>query len=674
MARRTQPNIILILCDDLGYGDVGVLFQNQRRSSTPGTPSLRTPHLDAMADEGLVLSGMYCPAPVCAPSRASLLTGTSQGHVDLRDNAFDRELEDTFTLASVLRQAGYATSAVGKWGMQGSPVGPEAGEVDDQDPDCWPGYPTKRGFDEFFGYVRHRDGHEHYPKEGLHRGPKQVWHDDREVSGDLDGCYTTDLFTARAKDWIDRHVSAEPEKPFFVYLAYDTPHAVLELAPCAFPAGGGRHGGLRWLGEPGAMINTAAGEPDSYYHPDYASARSRTETGDQDWPDVYKRYASSVRRIDDCVGDLLELLTDLDIDDETLVIFTSDNGPSVESYLTESIRTDFFQSSGPFDGIKRDCWEGGVRVGALVRAPGLVPAGRTSTHPTQFHDLLPTFAELAGLTPPARTDGVSLVPLLTEEGDQLPSRVYVEYAVGSRTPDYPSFAPARRDRMRGQMQVLRRQDHVGVRYDIQDHADPFEIYDVIADPQQRHDLGPDRPDLQESFRAETLRMRVPHPTVARPYDEELIPALGSVASDPPTRPGPTSLATFTGSYPWVPLLDGLEPVTTTAVEKPGTGEQIPTGSTALLYTGLLDVPIDGAYSFEVISHHGAVLRLHQALAVDCPTVAGQDQDVVVGRGSLRLQAGQHPFRLSVLGSEPPTFTWQPGPLAEGGGQPGTTDV
>jgi len=403
MSRAPQPNIIVILSDDLGYGDVGVLFQNQLRTTSTGAPSLHTPHLDAMAADGVVLQGMYCPAPVCAPSRASLLTGTTQGHADLRDNAFDRALEDTINVATVLRQAGYATTAIGKWGLQGAPGedGP-ADQPDDQCPADWPGYPTKRGFDEFFGYVRHRDGHEHYPKEGLYRGAKQVWHDDREVSSSLDGCYTTDLFTARAKQWIDQHVSTDPDQPFFVYLAYDTPHAVLELPPCAYPTGGGRLGGLQWLGKPGAMINTAVGVPDSYYHPDYAAARSITDAGDQEWPDVYRRYATSVRRIDDCVGDLLELLTDLDIDDQTLVIFTSDNGPSVESYLPEDIRTDFLQSHGPFDGIKRDCWEGGVRVGALVRS-GARP-GRSHQQPPGSAPRPAAHLRRAGRTDTTRTD------------------------------------------------------------------------------------------------------------------------------------------------------------------------------------------------------------------------------------------------------------------------------
>src|SRR5207302_441637 len=153
-----------------------------------------------------------------------------------------------------------------------------------------------RGFDSYYGYIRHADGHEHYPKEGLYRGAKEVWDNRTEVSAGLDRCYTADLWTARAKQWIiDQHRS-HAAQPFFLYLAYDTPHATLELPTQAYPAGGGLHGGLQWLGRPGEMINTASGTIDSWYHPDYASATwdhdNDPSTPEHAWPDVYKRYAT----------------------------------------------------------------------------------------------------------------------------------------------------------------------------------------------------------------------------------------------------------------------------------------------------------------------------------------------------------------------------------------------
>src|SRR5690606_19458811 len=171
-----------------------------------------------------------------------------------------------------------------------------------------------RGFEYYYGYIRHRDGHEHYPKEGIHRGKKEVWENMTDVSAGLDRCYTTDLFTAKTKQIITDHVKQSPEQPFFVYLAYDTPHAVLSLPTQAYPEGGGLEGGLQWLGEPGKMINTASGTPDSYYHPDYAEATwdhdADPTTAEQPWPDVQKRYATVVRRIDDSVADLMSLLKD----------------------------------------------------------------------------------------------------------------------------------------------------------------------------------------------------------------------------------------------------------------------------------------------------------------------------------------------------------------------------
>ncbi|MBU6400272.1 MAG: sulfatase-like hydrolase/transferase, partial [Verrucomicrobia bacterium] len=161
-----RPNIIFILCDDLGYGDVGVFFQNARaRVDDRAEPWMRTPNIDALAAAGVEMRQHYCPAPVCAPSRASLLLGVTQGHANVRNNQFDKALENNHTLASVLKAAGYRTAAIGKWGLQGQGTNPAA----------WPAFPTKRGFDYFFGYARHKDGHEHYPKEGLYDGPKEVW-------------------------------------------------------------------------------------------------------------------------------------------------------------------------------------------------------------------------------------------------------------------------------------------------------------------------------------------------------------------------------------------------------------------------------------------------------------------------------------------------------------------
>ena len=583
----------------------------------------------------------YCPAPVCAPSRASLLLGVHQGHANVRDNQFDKALENNHTLASVLKQAGYATAAIGKWGLQGKPA---------TAPPDWPAHPLNRGFDYYFGYIRHADGHEHYPKEGLTRGPKEIWDNRTEVSAQLDKCYTTDLFTARAKKWIGDQRAAHPDQPFFLYLAYDTPHAALQLPTQAYPRGGGRTGGVQWTGKPGQMINTATGTPDSFCHPDYVKATwdddHNAATPEKPWPEVYQRYATNVRRIDDSVGDLLQLLKDLRVDGDTLVIFSSDNGPSRESDLKETYEPTFFNSFGPHDGIKRDLWEGGIRVGAVARWPGQIPPGRVSREPSAFWDWMPTFCEIAGLPVPARSDGVSLVPTLRgNAAAQKPSQVYIEYFERAKTPSYEEFLTIRRGRVRRQMQALRIGDFMGVRYDIKSHADLFEIYNVATDPQQKNNLAgdPARAALQQQMRDAVLRVRRPDASAPRPYDNELVPAV---------HPAKTTTGVLWRAVqqrlPWVANLDGLKPSVTGVCARPDvTATGLPRAKdVGIAFSGYIQVPEYGQYTFHLSTDTGALLRIHEATVIDADRgyQAGSEAS-----GTIRLRAGKHPFRLSQAG-------------------------
>ena len=641
-AEASKPNIIFILCDDLGYGDLGVFYQNARAAlKDRGRPAHFTPNLDRFAAEGLQLPQHYCPAPVCAPSRASFLLGVHQGHANVRDNQFDKALEDNHTVASVLRQAGYTTAAIGKWGLQGT-VGT---------PPNWPAHPLARGFDSYFGYIRHSDGHEHYPKEGLYRQPKEVWENRTEVSSQLDKCYTADLFTARAKRFLSEQQRTNSGKPFFLYLAYDTPHATTELPTQEYPAGGGLKGGLQWLGEAGHMITTASGRADSWMHPDYANATwdhdHDAATPEKPWPDVYKRYATAVRRIDDGVGDILQHLKDLGLDEKTLVVFTSDNGPSKESYLAENLEADFFDSFGPFDGIKRDCWEGGIRVGALARWPGRIPARRSSPVACSSYDWLPTFAELAGLPVPARMDGVSLVPTLTGSGSQKAPRVYVEYFEGGRTPAYADFLPSHRNRVRRQMQFVRVGDLVGVRYNILSHATSFEIYDIAADPKEERNLASGRPEMEQTMKDLVLRLRRPGGGVQRPYDGELIPGITSGSTEPGVE-----WSSFAGHFPWVPELTVLDPAARGRGVRPDAGLG---KAGAVLFKGFLEIPSDGAYTFYLSADTGAFLRVHEAQVLDA------DKGYAAGStisGSILLKAGRHPFRLYARMGETPAMSWE----------------
>jgi arylsulfatase A-like enzyme len=637
-----QPNIIFILTDDLGYGDLGAFYQQLRaKAGNRGEPWMFTPHLDTLAAQGARLPRQYCPAPVCAPSRASLLLGVSQGHANVRDNQFDKALENNHTIASTLHQVGYHTAIIGKWGLQGD-------KRWSADGDTWPAHPLNRGFDYFFGYMRHVDGHEHYPKEGLYRNPKQVWENRTEISARLDKCYTADLWTAAAKRWITQQAKGKKASPFFLFLSFDTPHAVLELATQPYPAGGGLKGGMQWLGEPGKMINTASGQPDSWLHPDYAGATydndNNPQTREAAWPEVYKRYASSVRRIDDAVADIVQLLKDLHIDENTMIVFTSDNGPSMESYLPDTYapnHPDFFNSFGPFDGIKRDVWEGGVRMPAIARWPGHIPAGRSVESPAAAYDWLATFTDMAGLPAPARTDGVSLVPVLTGKGQPHNSLVYIEYFQEGNTPGFKEFDPQHRNRKRNQMQLMALGNYVGVRYDIKSKDDDFEIYDVVKDPGEQNNLAGQRSplidSLQHQLKDAVLQFRRPDTAAARPYDNALMPAAAV------TKAG-TGLhwQAYSGRFPWVPAVNTLRP----EASGESTGLSIPAGvqgkSGALYFSGYIQVPADGAYTFSLQTDDAALLRLHDAVIVDADFAY---QSGTVKKGTVLLQAGLHPFRL-----------------------------
>ena len=645
--RMERPNIIFILVDDLGYGDLGVLFQNGK----PGKKH-RTPHLDQMAADGMILDRHYTPAPVCAPCRSSLMLGVHQGHANVRDNQFDKALENNHTLATTLREAGYATSLVGKWGLQGNGGTPAA----------WEAYPTKRGFDYFYGYVRHSDGHTHYPAHVTDsRGRKELYDQNTMVRDGLDRCYTADLFTARAKKLIIDHQNGNRGQPFFICLAYDTPHAALQLPTVAYPAGGGTAGGLQWLGIPGRMINTAVGTIDSYRHPDYTRGVGNS------WTDVEERFATSVRRLDDCVGDLRRTLLDLDIADDTIIVFTSDNGPHTEDYLTTAQTNDgssysprSFDSYGPFEGTKRDSWEGGIRMPALVVWPGTIPAGTVDTTPSQMHDWMPTFCELAGWTAPSRTDGTSLVPLLTGAGPQDPPLVYVEYFQEGSTSNYGDFANHGGD-ARGQAQAIFLDGYKGVRNAVRSHATDFRIYDPATDVSEGNDLAGTSTffnELQQRMKDTVLRIRQVDGSAPRPYDNELVPAIS-----PAVEPG-ISYKQYEGLWPWLPEFESLGAVGEGMASGLDVAHLSRTDEAGLLYTGFVSVPSPGWWTFYLDSDAGTHLRIHDSQVIDGDfNYEGAEQS-----GTIRLEAGLHPFRLyyrTRRGVARLGFSWSgPGTLKE----------
>jgi arylsulfatase A-like enzyme len=668
--KTAAPNIIFIIVDDQGYGDLGDFFQNQR-ASEKSKPVEISPNLDKLANEGVMLTQYYCAAPICAPSRASLMLGVTQGHSNVRDNQFDKAIDDNYTMASTLRTLGYTTAAIGKWGLQGN-------DKYDLNGYQWPAHPLKRGFDYYFGYMRHSDGHEHYPKEALYRkywaeNGKGVWENYTNVTPKLDKCYTADLWTAAAKKYIIDHATIKKGRPFFLYLAYDTPHAVQELPTQKYPAGGGLKGGIQWIGKPGHFINTASGTPDSYMYPEYANATydddNNAATAKVPWPDIYKRYATANRRLDDAVGDIMQLLHDLGMESNTIVVYTSDNGPSKESYLpnekTEPNRPTFFASYGPFEGIKGDTWEGGVHLPAIVWGPKYFSKGTKVSTPIIAYDWASTFTRIAGSPPPARMDGISVLPFLTGKESLRKEPIYIEYSNEETTPDYPEFSTKRRGRVRNSMQWLRLGDYVGVRYDVKSAADNFEIYNVVTDPAEQNNLALDKEKnlslpsavsfgsssnreakvaaFQAYLKNTALQMHRIISSIPRPYDSALIPPI--VKQDVVAG---INRKTYKGSFPWIPQVEGLKPIEKRAISLPLIDTASNVTNTLTYFEGYISVPADGDYTFYMSCDSKAFLRIHDIQLIDEDYAYPGN---VLRSANLFLKAGLHPFKLYYYRSE-----------------------
>lgn len=349
--RSPKPNIVFILADDLGYGDLGCY----------GQAEIQTPVLDRFAAEGVRFTQCYAGSTVCAPSRCCLMTGLHTGHAHVRGNKLVPLRPEDTTVAETLRQAGYATGLVGKWGLG------EPGTT---------GVPNRKGFDEFYGYLNQGHAHNSYP-EYLWRNevkepiPQNVDDPAHKGVSQTRAVFSNDLFTKEALAFLDRHKNG----PFFLYLSYTVPHANNER---------------KAVEENG--IEVPSDEP-------YAAKA---------WPAPQKSQAAAITRMDRDIGVLLDRLRSLGLDDNTIVFFTSDNGSHKEGGADPV----FFKSCGPLRGFKRDLYEGGIRVPMLVRWPGRVAAGSVSAYPWAFWDFLPTATELARTEPPKGLDGISVLPAL----------------------------------------------------------------------------------------------------------------------------------------------------------------------------------------------------------------------------------------------------------------------
>jgi hypothetical protein len=252
---------------------------------------------------------------------------------------------------------------------------------------------------------------------------------------------------------------------------------------------------------------------------------------------------------------------------------------------------------------------------------------------------MPTFANVAGLVAPARTDGVSLLPTLTGQGTQTPPHVYIEYFHNGKTPKFEAFEPGHRNRVRKQMQALRIGDYVGVRYDIKKQSDDFEIYNVVTDPKQAHNLAGQTQyaELQNQFKETALQSRRPDPGAKRPYDKELVPSVAGASGE-----AGVTWKRYDGAFPWTPQFDAMQATSTGHADRPSVEGREAGKDFGMFFSGFIEAPTDGSYTFSVTSDGGTLLRLHEATVIDGDFGHKAGQEV---SSSILLKKGRHPFRL-----------------------------
>ena len=448
----SRPNVIYILADDLGIGDIEPFGQQY----------IKTPNLNRMMSEGMIFLQHYAGNTVCAPSRASLMTGLHSGHAQIRGNfelgGFTDEEEygqmplnpGTQTVATMLADAGYRTGLIGKWGLGGP--GSQ-------------GTPNKHGFDYFFGYLDQKQAHNHYPthlweNEQTFPLSNEYLNPHQALSPDADPLepssydpykrsdYAQDRLTEAALNFIQ----SDSEKPFFLYLAFAAPHAALQV--------------------PESELN-------QYLH--FAETPYTAQRNYLPHPKPRAARAAMISNIDSAVGRLMNLLKELGIDQDTLIIFSSDNGPTPEG----GGDMQFFDSNGPYRGYKRDLYEGGIRMPTLVRWSGKIEAGSSSTHVSAFWDLMPTLAELAGVEAP-RNDGISFLPTLLQEEQPRHRSLYWEFhsVEGSHSQAVRFF-----DGQNTSWKAV-------LVYKATTRSNPtIELFDLDSDPYETTNVGGMHPDL-----------------------------------------------------------------------------------------------------------------------------------------------------------------------------------
>ena len=440
---EAKPNLIFILADDLGYGDLGCFGQKK----------IKTPHLDRLAKGGMKLTQFYSGSTVCAPSRCVLMTGLHTGHAYIRGNGRHNLRPSDFTVAELFKQSDYATGCFGKWGL-----GHEGTD----------GLPTKQGFDAFYGYLHQGHAHNFYttfliknerrvklrnvPANELPSGAG--WAKER-----ID--YSHDLIVENALHWLDMN----HKKPFFLYLPFTIPHANNE--------------GTRGTG-------------DGQDVPDYGIYAEKK------WTNPNKGQAAMITRMDADIGRLMARLKQYNLTKNTLVVFSSDNGHHREG----GNDPDFFDANGPLRGMKRDLYEGGIRVPTIAHWPGHIKPDSASDHPAYFGDLMATAAELLGVTAPGKLDSISILPTLLGQTNKQLKREFLYWEFLERRGVQAVVLGET-----GRWKALRKQSATA----------PIEIYDLDNDLGEAKNIASDHPELVA--RAEELfkEQHVPNPLWNAPF-------------------------------------------------------------------------------------------------------------------------------------------------------------
>jgi len=425
----TKPNIIYIMADDLGYGDLGIYGQSK----------FKTPNIDALGTQGIKFTDHYAGTSVCAPSRAVLMTGLHMGNVPIRGNrqyAPHGQVplpNKAVTVAELAKKAGYVTGMIGKWGL--GIVGSE-------------GAPSNQGWDFFFGYTDQVLAHNYFP-EYLVKNDERVylenevkyldstaWHKGYGSYSTVKKEYSNDLFTTEALGFIERH----QQEPFFLYLPYTIPHN-----------------------------NGEAPTGSKQEVPTYGRFDSLS------WDSEEKGYAAMIERLDGYVGQIVQHLNELGLSENTLVIFTSDNGPMQEERHTH---TAFFDSNGPLRGGKRDLYEGGIRVPFLAKWPAQIAAGSITDHPSAFYDFLPTACEAMGIATPDYIDGISYLPAL--QGKSQPKHAFLYWEFYGQ----------------GGKQAVRKGKWKAVRNSVNINPNAaWELYDLSKDLSESENLARSQPEV-----------------------------------------------------------------------------------------------------------------------------------------------------------------------------------